>query len=315
MTTKSFRPDVDVAEWTGAQRPYDIIKEGVIAFLVVVLLTISLAVIFGSPDEHPVTLRQWSRSSAVDFVQTAESELAGTSGSAAYGTPYNHVAGTGQQIGPVALGNIVGVRIPVAPARDFILAPLATQPDGTVPVSALHAWHAASSAEQQSWLDAWAKATVTVSPSGDLQVNATAVGPLPTLLQSLLRMARSGALDQALLSGGSQYFATDYTKPLLFLADGTYFASLADAQHLKGDQWGMMNETGNYPGQAWLWLYTFWYQVAPFSSSGNADALVWGLMMLLSACFVFLPFIPGLRSVPRRLKLYRLVWRAHYRNQ
>jgi hypothetical protein len=315
MTATSFRPDVDVAEWSGAQRPYDIIKEGVIAFLAVAILTVSLAIIFGSPDEHPVTLRQWSRSSAVDFVQTAESELAGTSGTAGYGTPYNHVAGTGQQIGPVALGNIVGVRIPVSPARDFILAPLATQPDGAVPEHALQMWHAASSTEQQAWLDAWAKASVTVSPAGDLQVNTAAVGPLPALLQSLLRMARSGALDQALLSGGNHYFATDYTKPLLFLADGTYFASLADAQHLSGDQWGMMNETGNYPGQAWLWLYTFWYQVAPFSSSGNADALVWGLMMLLSACFVFVPFIPGLRSVPRHLKLYRLVWRTHYQNQ
>ena len=28
----------------------------------------------------------------------------------------------------------------------------------------------------------------------------------------------------------------------------------------------MMNETGSYPGQVWLWLYTFWYQVKPFSS-------------------------------------------------
>jgi hypothetical protein len=23
----------------------------------------------------------------------------------------------------------------------------------------------------------------------------------------------------------------------------------------------MMNETGSYPGQVWLWLYTFWYQI------------------------------------------------------
>ena len=44
----------------------------------------------------------------------------------------------------------------------------------------------------------------------------------------------------------------------------------------------MMNETGNYPGQPWIWLYTFWYQIKPFSTSGNADALVWGLMALLS---------------------------------
>ena len=29
----------------------------------------------------------------------------------------------------------------------------------------------------------------------------------------------------------------------------------------------MMNETGSYPGQVWLWLYTFWYQIKPFDSS------------------------------------------------
>ena len=32
-------------------------------------------------------------------------------------------------------------------------------------------------------------------------------------------------------------------------------------QHLQGNTWGMMNETGSYPGQAWLWLYSFWYQI------------------------------------------------------
>ena len=81
---------------------------------------------------------------------------------------------------------------------------------------------------------------------------------------------------------------------------------------MAGDQWGMMNETGSFPGQAWLWLYTFLYQVPPYSSSANADALVWGTMMLLSVLVVFVPFIPGLRSLPRRVKLYRLIWRRHY---
>ncbi len=40
----------------------------------------------------------------------------------------------------------------------------------------------------------------------------------------------------------------------------------------------MMNETGSYPGQVWLWLYTFWYQVPPFNTSVNADAQIWALM-------------------------------------
>jgi hypothetical protein len=102
---------------------------------------------------------------------------------------------------------------------------------------------------------------------------------------------------------------------LLFLADGTYLEDKAVAQHLAGDQWGMMNETGSYPGQAWLWLYTFWYQIKPFSTSDNADALVWGLMMLLTLGFVFVPFLPGIRSIPRWIPIYRLVWRDHYRRQ
>jgi hypothetical protein len=127
-------------------------------------------------------------------------------------------------------------------------------------------------------------------------------------------MAQAGGLDGALLSQG-HFFATDYTKPLLFIADGAYLEDQARAQHLGGDQWGMMNETGNYPGQAWLWLYTFWYQVKPFSTSGNADALVWGLMMLLTLAFILTPFIPGVRSIPRWIPVHRLIWRDYYRQR
>ncbi len=36
-------------------------------------------------------------------------------------------------------------------------------------------------------------------------------------------------------------------------------------------------------------------------------------MMLLTLVFVLLPFIPGLRSLPKLLKVYRLIWRRYYR--
>jgi hypothetical protein len=75
----------------------------------------------------------------------------------------------------------------------------------------------------------------------------------------------------------------------------------------------MMNETGNFPGQAWLWLYTMWYQVPPFTTSDNADALVWGVMMLLTLALLLVPFIPGVRSIPRLVPVHRLIWRDHYR--
>jgi hypothetical protein len=77
----------------------------------------------------------------------------------------------------------------------------------------------------------------------------------------------------------------------------------------------MMNETGNYPGQAWLWLYTFWYQISPFKTSKNADAQVWAIMMVLTLVLVLLPLIPGLRSIPRVIPVYRLIWRNYYRHQ
>ena len=70
-----------------------------------------------------------------------------------------------------------------------------------------------------------------------------------------------------------------------------------------------MNETGSYPGQPWLWLYTLWYQVPGWSSSANVDMIavyMTGLATLLLLC---VPFIPGLRDVPRLIPVHRLVWR------
>ena len=127
--------------------------------------------------------------------------------------------------------------------------------------------------------------------NGRLHVPGGRYGPVGLMIGSLTTMAQTGGLDGTLLSEG-EFYNTNYTKPLLFLADGTYLADKAQAQHLSGSQWGMMNETGNYPGQAWLWLYTMWYQVSPMNSSTNGDLEVWLIMMVLSVVLIFLPFIP-----------------------
>ncbi len=95
------------------------------------------------------------------------------------------------------------------------------------------------------------------------------------------------------------------------MADGKLLEERAEAQHLLGEQWGMMNETGSYPGQSWLWLYTFWYQIKPFNTSENADILVVLVMTVLSLAFILVPFIPGIRSIPRWIPVYRLIWREH----
>jgi hypothetical protein len=306
--------DRDSIHWTGPTRRYDIVKEFVVALVVVSLLTAALAGVFSSPDDKQVTLGQWANASPNDFVATAATELDGTSGTATYGAPYTHNPSAAQKIGPISPQNWPGVTIPIDPAVDFVVRPLQGAATGVPALqSALSTWAAAGSTAQQAWASAYDDA-LTKAPDGDpAKVAAGSYGPVPVMLTSLLALARAGGLDGALLAQG-RFYQTDYTKPLLFLSDGAYLESLTTAQHLGGDQWGMMNETGNYPGQAWLWLYTFWYQVKPFSTSGNADALVWGLMMLLTLVFVFVPFIPGLRSIPKLSRVYRLIWRNYYRD-
>jgi hypothetical protein len=308
------RTALEARPWQGPTRRYDLLKELVIALVVVGLLTIGLAAVLGSPDESAVTFRQWSSAAPADFVATAASELAGTSGTATYGAPYNNTPDAGQTIGPLQLQKWAGVTIPVDTANDFVIGPLRTG-DGGNPATriALTAWSAASPAQRQKWATAYADA-LAKAPDGDpTRVAPGSYGPVPQLTASLLGMAQRGGLDGALAVPAGQFFQTDYTRSLLFLADGSYLEDKARAQHLGGDQWGMMNETASYPGQSWLWLYTFWYQIEPFKSSDNADAWVWGLMMLLTLAFVLVPLIPGVRSIPRWIPVHRLIWRDYYR--
>jgi hypothetical protein len=307
-------PDPSV-EWTGAKRRYDLVKEGVIALGVVTLLTLLLAALFSSPDLKPITVSSWASNVPKDFLATAVSELDGTSGVATYGPPYTNVPGAGQNlIGHVSLQRIVGVHIPIHPANAFVLDPLSipAQTDARL-ASALTAYRAASPAQRHAWTDAFGKALDQAHiVRGTLVLPARQYGPVPVMMDGLLTMARSGGLDGALIST-NRFYQTNFTKSLLFLADGSYLESLASQQNLLGDQWGMMNETGNFPGQAWLWLYSFWYQIPPFATSENADAQIWGIMGILSLLLVLVPFIPGVRSIPRWIPIYRLIWRDYYR--
>lgn len=300
------------APWAGGYRRYDLVKEFVVAVVVMLLLTVGLAIAFSSPDRKAISLSEWATAAPNDFVVTAVAELDGTSGTATYGAPYTNDPSAGQKVGPVPLQRFGGVREPVDTAHDFVLGPLSTVTGDAAVTSALSAYNAAGVDQQQAWATAYGDALEKAADNDPANVPDGDYGPVPVLSAKLLDLARSGGLDGQLLSSGG-FYQTDYTKPLLFLADGSYLEDQARAEQLGGDQWGMMNETGHYPGQAWLWLYTFWYQVPPFSTSDNADALVWALMMLLSAALVAVPFIPGLRALPRHLGVHRLIWREHYR--
>jgi hypothetical protein len=293
-------------------RSYDLVKEFVIALVVMTGLSLALAAVFSSPDDPSITLSGWAKAAPADVVATAAGELAGTTTSATYGPPYNH-ASSGQSVLGMHLQKWGGAGLSINSA-DLVLQPLESVSGDSALKQGLAQWQAMSATQQTRDATAYADA-LAKAPGGDpAQVASGSYGPVPELAAAFLNLARSGGLEGSLASNGN-FYGGDQTRTMLLLTDGAYLEDSAVADHLGGDQWGMMNEVGNYPGQPWMWLYTFWYQVKPFSTSENADAQVWLLMMVLTLALMFLPWIPGLREIPRLVPIHRLIWREHYRRR
>jgi hypothetical protein len=293
--------------------PYDLLKEIAIAMAVSLIVILGLAFFLSSPDVPSVTIQSWAQADPVDFTTTANDELAGTSVTASYGPPYNQGSGSVQSIGPISPQSWAGVHVNVDQPNDFVINPLKQAAGNDAQLAGQISTYQAASADQQGkWHDAYATALNDAKvANGAVTVASGDYGPVPAMLARLVQLGQTGALDGLLLAS-NHFYQTDYTKPLLFINDGGYIVGLAQDQHLTGNQWGMMNETGLYPGQTWLWLYTLWYQLPPFNQVSYGDLLVVLVMGLLTALLFLVPLIPGLRDIPRWIPIYRLIWRRYY---
>jgi hypothetical protein len=297
--------------------PYDLVKEFLIALGAVTALVIVLAGVLSSPDEPPLTLQSIARQTPQLYVQTALDELDGNSDIANYGPPYNNGTRSVQYIGPISIQRLVGVHIPINTAQDYVLGPLSqVAPTNPAWKRALDRFNSASSKQQAAWENAYDQVLKKAKVHGlTLSVPSCTCGPVPTMMMALLRLGQRGAMDGLLLAS-NHFYQTDYTRPLLFMQNDAV-AAHAQQFNLLGSQWGMMNETGNYPGQAWLWLYTLLYQIPPYTTAwaANADAMAVLTITVLTLILLFLPWIPGLNRLPRYLLVYRLIWRDYYREE
>ena len=269
---------------------------------------------------------------AMDFVATVVTELDGSSGTAGYGPPYNETQDASQVIGPFSptaiAHSLVGLTLPVNTANDFVLAPLSqvVAPYDPAVAVAVHVYESAGgslqegvsadqlvSDRQSAWLAAYttalAKATIS---NGQITIAPGNYGPVPVLVQAELTMARNGALDNYLLSSSNQ-IQTDPTKATLFYSDGALWGTIATAQGISGDQWGVMNELWNFPGQFWLILYAIPYHIPSIADSSAADLWVVILVVIAALLQLFLPWIPVLRDIPRAIPLYKVIYRKYYR--
>jgi hypothetical protein len=294
--------------------PYDLIKEVTIAMVATLAIVIVLSAVLSSPDVPSSTIQSWAKADPIDFVTTSASELGGASTIASYGPPYNHNTDSVQSLGGFNPQTWAGVHVRTQPMNDFVLTPLqqASSNDPDV-LDAIKTFNSASGDQQQKWIANYTKSLDNAKAAGDtINMPAGDYGPVPVMMNRMLSLANSGGLD-ALLLTSDRFYQTDFTRPLLYMNDGGYLPGLAQDQHLTGSQWGMMNETGQYPGQAWLWLYTMWYQIPPYNWEGQpADLMVVLTMIVLSGLLVLVPYIPGVRDIPRLVPIHRLIWRRHY---
>ena len=323
MDLKARQKEIERTHWTGPLRRYDIVKEGIIACIVVAALVIGLSALFSSPDDKALTFRGWATAMPKDFFATTVKELAGTSDSATYGPPYN-ASGDGQAVGPITMQKWIGVHEPIHTANDFVINPLIHQQQAQIVQNAVVTWLKASPAQQATWatnLDnaiqdpKGANGDPSKVPNGDY-------GPTPLLASGLLAMASSGALDGILPAPGD-FYNSNNTKQILFMGDGSYLPGFGDANHLSGNQGGMLNEIGDWPGQQWLMPVSFWYQM-PFVNSdatsglsatmtANGDVYVLAIITIIMLLHFLIPFIPGLRDIPRWIPVHKLIWRQYYR--
>lgn len=341
----------DVA-WSGKRRPYDLLKEITVSGVIVAVLVVGLSVLFASPDPPSVTFKEWSTQGTKDFVATTLAEIDESSLSATYGPPYQTTAQDGslQGFGPLSPETWFGQRIPVNTWQNFVAFPLGTLGDPDVN-EAITQWSAADSTRQDAWVKAFqagldratgADGNLTITPDGD-------AGPLPTLIDAQLQMATSGALDAALLynqdnnrAGMPVWFSNDQTFALLYFGDSGqggagpdcisagetlpadggcwyYNQSVANVAprfggYLDGGTWGVINEVGQWPGAWWLFIYSFWYQWGPGATSQSADLYAMLCTAAVALIFLFTPYIPGLRSLPKATRVYKVMWSDYYKS-
>jgi len=306
----------EASQWRGDYKPYDILKEAFIASLVVGVLVLGLAYLLSSPDSPPVTVATWSRVAPADFMATVDSELAGTSETATYGPPYNNGSSYVQKIG-ISWQMLAGVHDHINAAQTFVIQPLSKLGfNNPILESDIREYQEASIKQQRKWDSAFLANIKQVKfvHNSPILPNNNSSGPVVYMVRSELSMAQSGAIDADLLAQ-APFYGTNYTKPLLFIEDGNYFSSIAKANHMYGTQWGVMNETGSYPGQPWLWLYTLWYQIPGFSTSANVDLIAIYLTGIATIILLLVPFIPGIRDIPKTIPIYKLIWRRWYKNK
>jgi hypothetical protein len=297
-------------------KPYDLVREGLIALGIIAVLVVALALIFKSPDAPTVRGEDIAKNHPLDYLKTATDFLSGESGLQDYGPPYTKDTDNIQRILGPGPATALGVTLPLDAQKDLIIAPLEKVAVLNKDVGkALEVWKSAPQDKQKAWTKAYSDALDKAEEAdGQVKVAAGDYGPVPVMMVGMLDLGRAGLLEGALTSSERLPYTLDNTKAMLFFQEDVD-QNVADGYDMKGTQWGITHEVGNLPGPWWLWPYAIWYQVPPLTTAPNADVIVGSLMILFFLLLFFAPFIPVLKHLPKWIPMYRIIWRDWYARQ
>jgi hypothetical protein len=189
--------------------------------------------------------------------------------------------------------------------------------------AAVAAWRAATPDQQRAWASEYEKALGTITPQAGSGMGATPspdyskigglqgdFGPVPVLVATDLILARDGHLDHNLLAAdpGHAFHLVN-----IWLYDHPGMLNQASANGLTDDQWGMIKERGFGVGPWYLILPNIVHVKFPSGSTGG-PFVAWNVAIALFFMFG-LTLIPGVRDLPKHLRLYRLIYRYPLRGE
>jgi len=272
--------------------------------LTVVLLAVIalLAAVVGSPNYPRATIADAAQSDPGGAVLAFTQELDGTSASAANAAEFG-------------MGNPADVFV-VQPLKQY--APLL----GADVAQALSTYQDASADQRQQWAAAYDQALGTIMPQGGGEMGGGGMegvqspdyskidtlqgdfGPIPAMVKADVQLAQGGYLEQYLqaVDSGHAFHLTN-----IWLYDHPALLNTAVDQGLTDDQWGMVKERGFAVGPWYLIIPAIIHVTLPNGSTGQGfvlDNLVFAFILLF-----LVPLVPGIRSLPLYLRLYRLIYR------
>ncbi len=282
-------------------------KYPVISIVLLALLAV-LAGAVGSPNYPREKIADAAKSNPGGAILGSTQELDGTSPSNVNSSEY----GVGNPTQSLVLGPL---RAATPLLREVSVQGLPTLEVADVR-QALDTYDSAGAAQQRRWAanydDALGKVTpmgsgemATMSPDlpkiGTLQGD---FGPVPVMTETVLYLAQTGYLEQYFeaVDPGHSFHLTN-----IWCYDHPDMLNTAADQGLTDDQWGMVKERGFPVGPWFLFIPAVFHVLFPGGSTG-LGFLLWNLGFAALLLFV-VPLVPGVRSLPKYLRLYRFIYR------